>query len=84
MNHANVDALHLLLDNATIPGPITGTPMRLVSGPAARDLAKLLAESGVLVPSSLTDQEVADLFDVPPGHAATRREYLEQLAKGES
>ena len=78
MNQANVAALKALLVELLEPGNL--------SADEVGDLAEDLAGHGVLVPSSLTNEELTTVWEeiesVPDG-ANNARSGLERIARGE-
>ena len=85
MNERNVAALKAILVELLKPGNL--------SADEVRDLAEDLAGQGVLVPSSLTDEQARDVVSArldfePPGTYTVRPRLviatLERVARGEA
>jgi hypothetical protein len=83
MNERNVAALtEMLRIGCTYQRGPANTVHESLSPPMARRFAEALASRGVLVPSTLTDEDVADTLGL--GHMdGNIREALARIAKGE-
>lgn len=79
-NWRNEEALATLIAACRVS--VTANINRGFTMAQAREVAKeVIEQGGVLVPSALTNEQVSNLFDVPEGHAESRRQSLEAVAR---